>query len=1275
MRTLWNEAKVYVVIVCAIIFLSFLVLLIFYPQSLMGQTKAEKPKPVPQTVNPATPIPEPKDTIGKVQLKPISPQTPTPEEKPPIKKPEIKPINPVTPTPEEKPPIKKPEIKPIPSAEIQGEKTLEVKKPEMKGISSVEGISQENYGIKLWDDFRGGLNVEGHSTRIDEKDAVNLVDALWSKTGELYLRPGFSEWVTGCATEPIIDLYKYYRQDDSSFLLAGTDTALYKKSVLDTCLVHLLSGGGLVDLWDFATFADRAIIVNGIIEPCWWDGSIIGDLGVTSDSFRVEAGMGTVWGNPNCRPDSEAILVSVDSRLEGGDAWSGYIMGYYIRQENDTTYRKDLVMENTDRCIGFIPGFQPTIHYAVLTGSYLKFYSWFGEDTVWREGQVDVAVICTSGRELHDSWWVGSACYKQSGTDFFWEHNYTKIIDSAFTWDSTFNYDDYIFFVTSGKGSGYATFLGNYIGAISTVTNSQWDTTGFFVYGYPVTCFDTTTRYKIYKPGFTLTAKFVETFNNRLWLAWSDSSKNRIIASKEGDFGIFPPELNWWVGGDDGDYINGLATFYTEAGGYRGTVKEELLVFKTNHIYGIIPTDNPDDYLVIRIASGVGCDAPRSIASIEGKGVVFFDYPGGLYLIDLNNNVIPLSTKIDPIIRSIPKEAIENISGVYNPEDRHYYLSYPTSTSSESSDTFSFVIVWKDERNSYWWFSQPLQRWLPVHCPNIFGQQFSENKIAIDSNFLIDDDSSGGIAYWPDVCMDTAGNFTVVWEDGRSAGLQSYNVYFKRFDKNRNVLNPTTNASDDTTERQAEPKVGCDLSGNFVISWLDYRNPDGNGDIYAQRFNSDGVKIGSPFEVTTDPDSIMQYEMDMAMNDAGKFVIVWTDYDRGLQPGGYESIFGRIFRSDGSPVDSDFQISTEDSGGIVYKDFPTVDMDDRGYFVVCWTDIRAVDESEDIWCQRFDSSGNEIGNNFRVNDDDTTEGYVMESSDVGMLKNGKFLVGWNDPRDWVWPSTGGNYIYAQTYDSGGAKIGSNFRVNTDTARPISQFTVPDIEELNGNYIVTFEQYVCPLDTFCGFLLYYQLVDSSGNLVGSNVQVSPVPDSGEDVSYPAVACRVLSTTPIRKTFSVLSWSVDFGGWGKQSFGASCWANQWGIQDTCKVIFASPDTPIVYTYHEGDTTGTHQLIFQIKYEDFTTPPSYRKALRYATVECFLDTGLVYVKFYKDYSQQVWSDSFWCGGNCLKEITLPDTLFGKNLSMEVKSGATVNKFYLSRFWWEYTIDANRK
>jgi len=66
----------------------------------------------------------------------------------------------------------------------------------------------------------------------------------------------------------------------------------------------------------------------------------------------------------------------------------------------------------------------------------------------------------------------------------------------------------------------------------------------------------------------------------------------------------------------------------------------------------------------------------------------------------------------------------------------------------------------------------------------------------------------------------------------------------------------------------------------------------------------------------------------------------------------------------------DFLVNDDTTGECeCWHEFPAVAMDTLGNFVICWDDQRNGEGNFDIYAQRYSSSGNPLGTNFRVNDD------------------------------------------------------------------------------------------------------------------------------------------------------------------------------------------------------------------------------------------------------------------------------------------------------------------
>jgi len=123
-------------------------------------------------------------------------------------------------------------------------------------------------------------------------------------------------------------------------------------------------------------------------------------------------------------------------------------------------------------------------------------------------------------------------------------------------------------------------------------------------------------------------------------------------------------------------------------------------------------------------------------------------------------------------------------------------------------------------------------------------------------------------------------------------------------------------------------------------------------------------------------------------------------------------------------VGSEFRVNTTTAGG---QAFSSVAALNDGGFLAVWTSWDDESGSGDVFAQRYDSIGAPMGSEFEVN---TVTAGSQISSGVAGLSGGGFVVVWT-VIDQVGPDAPG--IYAQVYDSSGARVGSEIGVSEGNA--------------------------------------------------------------------------------------------------------------------------------------------------------------------------------------------------------------------------------------------------
>lgn len=151
--------------------------------------------------------------------------------------------------------------------------------------------------------------------------------------------------------------------------------------------------------------------------------------------------------------------------------------------------------------------------------------------------------------------------------------------------------------------------------------------------------------------------------------------------------------------------------------------------------------------------------------------------------------------------------------------------------------------------------------------------------------------------------------------------------------------------------------------------------------------------------------------------------------------------WNKNYQAAATKILEDFQVN--ENVGESSQIEPVVAMDDRGNFVVVWSDDRNGDT--DIFGQRYNSNGSLAGSQFRVNDD---PGHRSQSKpQIAMSRDGNYWIIWLDYQN------GYSVIYGQRYDIYGTPIGANFIINSDSKSLKGLNPVIAVDENNSFLIV------------------------------------------------------------------------------------------------------------------------------------------------------------------------------------------------------------------------------
>ena len=302
-----------------------------------------------------------------------------------------------------------------------------------------------------------------------------------------------------------------------------------------------------------------------------------------------------------------------------------------------------------------------------------------------------------------------------------------------------------------------------------------------------------------------------------------------------------------------------------------------------------------------------------------------------------------------------------------------------------------FVVTWTT-------FNQDGHNW------GVFGKRYDASGVAQGDEFQVN-------THYMDV-QDAAaigalsnGGFVIMWESLNqedAPGTGTYGIYGQRYDAVGLAQGSEFLVNTYLSDHQLQPSVAGLSAGGFVVTWMSYVQDVGSEGIYGQRYDANGVKQGSEFQVNTySPD--IQTNPSVAALSNGGFVVTWQS---NLQDGSSWGIYGRRYDASGVAQGSDLRINTYTNGE---QSIPSVTGLSDGGFVVTWLSIQDDDSSYGVYGQCYNASGVAQGSEFRVNTYTTNAQYYPS---VAALVGGGFVVTWqsNDGQDG--DSAG---IYAQTY--------------------------------------------------------------------------------------------------------------------------------------------------------------------------------------------------------------------------------------------------------------------
>lgn len=285
--------------------------------------------------------------------------------------------------------------------------------------------------------------------------------------------------------------------------------------------------------------------------------------------------------------------------------------------------------------------------------------------------------------------------------------------------------------------------------------------------------------------------------------------------------------------------------------------------------------------------------------------------------------------------------------GSFNPDKTDLLDPYTVNSTSSGQQIHpavawnaseDFVVVWQDDSN--------LNGLHQIRTRG-FNADGTEKIMQFTVNV-----GSAGQQLDPDIAMDDSGNFVIVWEDDSdSDGL--YQVHARGFNATGTERWSEFTVNTGSAGQQEDAKIAMAPNGDFVIVWEDDRDSDGLFEVKGRGFDIDGTERIAQFTINS-RSSGQQTDPAIAIATNGDFVVTWEDDRDG---DGQYQVHARGFDALGIERFEQFTVNASSRGQQVN---PTIDARSNGDFIVAWEDDGNNDGEFHIRFRGFHADGTEL---------------------------------------------------------------------------------------------------------------------------------------------------------------------------------------------------------------------------------------------------------------------------------------------------------------------------
>jgi len=210
----------------------------------------------------------------------------------------------------------------------------------------------------------------------------------------------------------------------------------------------------------------------------------------------------------------------------------------------------------------------------------------------------------------------------------------------------------------------------------------------------------------------------------------------------------------------------------------------------------------------------------------------------------------------------------------------------------------------------------------------VYAQRFNANGGMVGSETLINTTTDGNQSNVAITALSNGG-YVITWNSHNQDGGDDLGVFAQIYNSAGEPVTMETQINTFFNSEQSNPSITALSNGGFIITWQSYEQDESGSGIYAKRFNSSGVLVGSETIINTTTSGNQLSPVVAALSDGG-YVITWVS--AGQDGSGY-GIYAQRFNASGSPVGSETLINTYTTNN---QEAPSITALSDGGYVITW---------------------------------------------------------------------------------------------------------------------------------------------------------------------------------------------------------------------------------------------------------------------------------------------------------------------------------------------------